>query len=339
MPSPHDPDHTRGASVLLPEEMEETERHVSGGKALKANDSPSSARFWLGLIAFLFGLAVLATGLIFFSAWPGTLAVEVVGAGLALLGICALVISGAWLPTRPRPKEASISDASPDLSTSPASPATPPTPEIHSSPPASTEPISLPAVPSLEETIQAEVNAATGASSETPAAAASEAAPAPGKRTTRPQKPEAQNGQRQSARPSPRPSSALGSVTEPRLPALTNLPAGLPPFVDRNLIDADANDMGDLLGDIAEQTVLAMLTRGQRGTQRRERMAAKIEVFRKEMAVDPDYAAVTNFLESITGLLRAGTIMPASRPLVEPFDGLYDYVLTLIRRKSGAQHD
>ena len=128
-------------------------------------------------------------------------------------------------------------------------------------------------------------------------------------------------------------------MTEPRLPALVNLPAGLPPFVDRNLIDADANDLGELLGDIAEQTVLAMLTRGQRGTQRRERMAAKIERFRKEMALDPDYAAVSNFLESITGLLRAGAIVPASRPLVDPFDGLYDYVLTLIRRKSGTQHD
>ena len=84
---------------------------------------------------------------------------------------------------------------------------------------------------------------------------------------------------------------------------------------------------------------MVMLTRGQRGTARRERMATKIEAFRTEMALDPEYAAVTNFLESITGLLRAGAIVPASRPLVEPFDGLYDYVLTLIRRKSGMQHD
>src|SRR5690348_15013049 len=108
MPSPHDPDYSRGASVLLPEEKEETERPMPGGKALKANDSPASARFWLGLMAFLFGLAVLATGLIFFSAWPGALAVEVIGSGLALLGICALVISGAWLPARSQPREVSI---------------------------------------------------------------------------------------------------------------------------------------------------------------------------------------------------------------------------------------
>jgi hypothetical protein len=337
MPSPHDPDHSRGASVLLPEEMEEAEHHVPGSKALKANDPPSSARFWLGLMAFVFGLAVLTTGLISFSAWPGTLAAEVIGAGLALLGICVLIISGAWLSVHPRSRKARISDASPDLPIVPASPATPPRPEIHPSPPADTEPTTTPAVSTVEETSQAEVNAAPDTNAET-TAAAPEVTPTPGKRTTRPRKPAAQNGQ-QPARPNSRPASALGSVTEPRLPALTNLPAGLPPFVDRNLIDADANDLGDLLGDIAEQTVLAMLTRGQRGTQRRERMAAKIEVFRKEMALDPDYTAIINFLESITGLLRAGTIMPASRPLVEPFDGLYDYVLTLIRRKSGAQHD
>ena len=338
MPSPHDPDHSRGASVLLPEEMEETERPMPGGKTLKANHSPASARFWLGLMAFLFGLAALATGLIFFSAWPGALATEVIGAGLALLGICALVISGAWLPARYQTREASAPDASPDLATMPAPPAAPPRSEMPPSPSVSKEPISAPAlaVPTPEETIQADVNAAPGANAETPTAAAPEAAP--GKRTTRPRKPAAQNGQ-QPARSTPRQASTPGSVTEPRLPALTNLPAGLPPFVDRNLIDAEASDLGDLLGDIAEQTVLAMLTRGQRGTQRRERMAAKIEAFRKEMALDPDYAAVANFLESITGLLRAGTVMPASRPLVEPFDGLYDYVLTLVRRKSGAQHD
>ncbi len=339
MPSPHDPDHSRGASVLLPEEMEETERPVPGDKALKANHPPASARFWLGLMACLFGLVVLATGLFFFSAWPGTLAVEVLGAGLALLGICALVISGAWLPVRYQPRETSVPDASPDLPPLPVPPATPLKPEIHPSPSVSTEPISAPAlaVPPSEETIQVEGNAAPGASLETPAAAP-EVTPAPGKRATSPRKPAAQNGQ-QPARSTPRPASTPGSVTEPRLPALTNLPAGLPPFVDRNLIDAEASDLGDLLGDIAEQTVLAMLTRGQRGTQRRERMAAKIEAFRKEMALDPDYTAVANFLESITGLLRAGTIMPASRPLVEPFDGLYDYVLTLIRRKGSAQHD
>ena len=325
MPSPHDPDHARGASVLLPDEMEETERPTPISNVSTGNDSPASARLWLGLVALLFGLAALATGLIFFSAWPGALAVEVVGAGLASLAICALVISGAWLPARAQPKEASIPDAAPDLPTlSPSAPsAMPPRPEIPSTPAVTSEPISAsaPDVSAVEESLQ-------------PAAA-----PAPGKRATRPRQPAAQNGQQRPVRSTPRSASVPGSVTEPRLPALTNLPAGLPPFVDRNLIDADANDLGDLLGDIAEQTVLAMLTRGQRGTQRRERMAAKIEAFRKEMALDSDYAAVTHFLESITGLLRAGTIMPASRPLIEPFDGLYEYVLTLIRRKSGTQHD
>lgn len=362
MPSPHDPDHTRGASVMLPDTAEETGRPLPSKKELKAPTSRTSARFWLGLVAFLFGLAVLATGLILFSTWPGALAVEVIGAGLALLAVCALVISGAWLPARPQPREATIADASPDLPPLPAPTATLPMPELSPAPPASTESSSAPtpAAPTVEELIQAGASSAPAGQTvgEAPAAAPTEAqaapdgeaAPAPGKRTTRPRKPTAPNDQpsagatrRRSTPPAsaPRkvPARAATNGTAPRLPALTNLPSGLPPSVDRNLIDPDANDLGELLGDIAEQTVMAMLTRGQRGAARRERMATKIETFRKEMALDPDYAAVANFLESITGLLRAGAIVPASRPLVEPFDGLYDYVLTLIRRKSGMQHD
>lgn len=350
MPSPHDPDHTRGASVMLPDTAEETGRSLPSKKELKAPASRPSARFWLGLMAFLFGLAVLATGLIFFSTWPGALAVEVIGAGLALLAVCALVISGAWLPARPQPKEATIADASPDLPPLPAPTATLPMPEISPAPPTSIESISAPtpAAPTVEEPIQAEASSAPAGETEassSPAAPDGEAAPAPGKRTTRPRKPTAPNDQpsagatRRRSTPRSVPARTTSNGTAPRLPALTNLPSGLPPSVDRNLIDPDANDLGELLGDIAEQTVMVMLTRGQRGAARRERMATKIETFRKEMALDPDYAAVANFLESITGLLRAGAIVPASRPLVEPFDGLYDYVLTLIRRKSGLQHD
>jgi hypothetical protein len=340
---------------MLPDAAEETGRPLPDKKELKAPASPTSARFWLGLVAFLFGLAVLATGLIFFSDWPGALAVEVIGAGLALLAICALVISGAWLPARPQPREAITADASHDLATLPVPTATSSKPEISPAPSASIESSSAPAV---EEPIQPGASSAPAgqaveeapAPTEAPAVPDGEAVSAPDKRTTRPRKPAAQNGQPGAGAPrrrsaplagAPRgaPASGISGVTAPRLPALTNLPAGLPPSVDRNLIDPDANDLGELLGDIAEQTVMVMLTRGQRGMARRERMAAKIEAFRKEMALDPDYAAVTNFLESIIGLLRAGAIVPASRPLVDPFDGLYDYVLTLIRRKSDLQHD
>lgn len=342
---------------MLPDAAEETGRPLPIKKELKAPASRTSARFWLGLVAFLFGLAVLATGLIFFSTWPGALAVEVIGAGVALLAVCALVISGAWLPARSQPREAIAPDASPDLPPLPAPTATHPLPEISPAPPASSESISAPtsAAPAVEEPIQAGASSApageamgeapAAAPTEAPAAPDGETAPAPGKRATRPRKSAAPNDQpgagatRRRSTPRKVPARTTSNGTAPRLPALTNLPSGLPPSVDRNLIDPDANDLGELLGDIAEQTVMVMLTRGQRGTARRERMATKIEAFRTEMALDPEYAAVANFLESITGLLRAGAIVPASRPLVEPFDGLYDYVLTLIRRKSGMQHD
>ena len=104
-------------------------------------------------------------------------------------------------------------------------------------------------------------------------------------------------------------------------------------------IDAEAEDLSQLLGDVAEQTVMAVATRGQRGVERRERMASKIDAFVQEMSVDPSFAPVVAFLESISALLRAGKPIPASKELVDPFDGLYDAVLTFIRRKTGRTHD
>jgi len=104
-------------------------------------------------------------------------------------------------------------------------------------------------------------------------------------------------------------------------------------------IDAEAEDLSQLLGDVAEQTVMAVATRGQRGVERRERMASKIDAFGQEMSVDPSFAPVVAFLESISALLRAGKPIPASKELVDPFNGLYDAVLTFIRRKTGRTHD
>jgi hypothetical protein len=35
----------------------------------------------------------------------------------------------------------------------------------------------------------------------------------------------------------------------------------------------------------------------------------------------------------MAALLRAGKLIPPAKPLVDPFDGLYQYVLTLVRRR------
>jgi hypothetical protein len=117
------------------------------------------------------------------------------------------------------------------------------------------------------------------------------------------------------------------------------LPHGYPRPSGGYSIDAEAEDLSQLLGDVAEQTVMAVATRGQRGVERRERMASKIDAFGQEMSVDPSFAPVVAFLESISALLRAGKPIPASKELVDPFNGLYDAVLTFIRRKTGRTHD
>src|SRR5215472_16436235 len=103
MPSTHDPDHARGASLVLPGEAEETDHSAPARKESTVKDARSPARLWLGLAALSSGLAVLAAVLIFFSAWPGALAAELFGAGLALLAICALLLSGAWRSARSHP--------------------------------------------------------------------------------------------------------------------------------------------------------------------------------------------------------------------------------------------
>ncbi len=339
MLSQHDPDHAGSASLVLPDETEETVHSAPAKKDIKVKESRSPARFWLGLVALLLGLATLATGLIFFSTLPATLAAEVLGAGLALLIVAAFLVSGIWRPTaRRQTLEAATAEAARDLPAPPAPADTPIQPETAAPTPVPT--LEAPATAPIASAAEARPASASQPEPTTEgeaAPAASTEAPA-GKRATRPRASAPHTGQNGSATPHAR-AKALADGTDPRLPALTGLPHDLPPHADRTLIDAQANDLAELLGDVAEQSVLVMLTKGQRGAQRRQRMADKIEAFRKDMARDPDYAQVAHFLEAIVGLLRAGKPIPASRPLVDPFDGLYDYVLKLIRRKGGTLHD
>jgi len=351
MLSQHDPDHAGSASLLLPAEAEETGHSAPTKKELKVKESQSSARFWLGLIVLLLGLATLATGFIFFSTLPGTLAAEVIGAGVALLIVAGFLVSGTWRPrAQQQPSEAPIAEASPDLPAPPA-PATapihpettPPTPALIAELPATaSEPISEAPAPILEpsasEAPPASASQLEATTEPEPAPTEEPAAPLPAqsldKPTTRQRAPAARTSQNGDALPR---AKAPSSDTEPRLPALTGLPHDLPPHADRTLIDAQANDLGELLGNVAEQSVLVMLDKGQRGVQRRKRLADKIEAFRNDMARDPDYMQVTHFLEAMIGLLRVGRPIPASRPLVDPFDDLYDYVLKLIRRKGSTE--
>jgi hypothetical protein len=168
-------------------------------------------------------------------------------------------------------------------------------------------------------------------------AAAPEAAPA--RKATRPKtsKPP-QNGHSATVEASASPSSASNEAPVLK-PALTNLSQSYPRPVGGYSIDAEAEDLSQLLGDVAEQTVIVLATRGQRGVERRERMASKIDSFSQEMSADPHYEPVVAYLRSISALLRAGKPIPATHMLVDPFDGLYGYVLTLILRKTGKIHD
>jgi hypothetical protein len=116
-------------------------------------------------------------------------------------------------------------------------------------------------------------------------------------------------------------------------PSLVNLPQRFHLSETHAVIDEEADDLGDLLGRVAEQGALAMITKGLRGVQRRARLAEKLEGFQRDLARSPDYAPIADFLKAMAALLRAGTLIPPITPLEDPFDGLYDYVLTLIRRR------
>jgi hypothetical protein len=117
------------------------------------------------------------------------------------------------------------------------------------------------------------------------------------------------------------------------MPSLANLPERFHLSTTHAVIDEESDDLGDLLGRVAEQGAMLMTAKGQRGAQRRANLAQKIEQFQQEMARDPDYAPVANFFASMAALLRAGTLIPPVKPLEDPFDGLYQYVLTLVRRR------
>ncbi len=348
MSSPRGPDHSRSASLVLPEEAAETGHSTPTRKAIMVNESRTQVRFWLGLAAFLAGLALLAIGLIFFPTRPGTLAAEIVGSGVALLTVCVLLVSGVWRPVSAQQVEEVVTpEATPEravVSASTVAPSQPaPSPPIFEPDVASqvTPPAEQAPEPSQASVSQETASAVAGAASITTSESAPEQAPAApadkgaARKRSKAAKKE-QDGHPGARRRAP---TKASSQTEPRLPALTNLPQSFPPFADRTLIDVEAEDLGELLGDIAEQSAMAMLTRGQRGAQRRERLAARIEAFRQEMARDPEYAPVAAFLEAVVGLLRAGTPIPAPTSLVEPFDGLYEYTLKLIRRKSRMTHD
>ncbi|HEU5369312.1 MAG TPA: hypothetical protein VFU69_12645 [Ktedonobacterales bacterium] len=294
-------------------------------------------RFWLGMAALLLGLATLAIAFIFFSTWPGVLAAETFGAGLALLAICALLLPTTRRAATASPDTADTADAALDRPSEPSAAAAlaPPDAAIATlEPPAAPVAASVPeatVAPSVEEP---EASAAPAAA---PESVAPEAAPA-----SQPARPKTgvppQNGHAAATR-TPHTRAKTDADVPVSRPPLTNLPLSYPRPSGGYSIDTEAEDLSQLLGDVAEQTVIAVATRGQRGVERCERMASKIDAFSREMAVDPNYAPIVAFLESISALLRAGQPIPASHALVDPFDGLYGYVITLIRRKTGRTHD
>lgn len=351
MPGPHDPNPTSSTGVVLRDAGEEMGNPTSAKEEGTVKGLRSVTRFWLVMAALLLGLATLAIGFIFFFFWPGVLAGESIGAGIALLALSGLLLIGARRATdnsaatldRPAEPDPANPIAPPDVAptahTDTASAATLESPPAPAAVPAA-EPVPESAAPSVE---QAEVSAAAAPAPEAPAAPepapAPEAEPAP----PRPAAPRtnglaAQDGNAaRASRTRPRP-AAREDTALPR-PPLSLLPHGYPRPSGGYSIDAEAEDLSQLLGDVAEQTVMAVATRGQRGVERRARMATKIDAFGQEMSVDPNFAPVVAFLEAISALLRAGKPIPASQALVDPFDGLYDAVLTVIRRKTGRTHD
>ncbi|HEY7350160.1 MAG TPA: hypothetical protein VH599_17710 [Ktedonobacterales bacterium] len=349
MPGPHDPNYTSSAGLVLRDEGEETGNPTSTKEEGTVKGSRTLTRFWLVMATLLLGLAALVIGFIFFSAWPGVLASEAIGAGLALLASCVLLLTGVRRDDAHSP--ASAADASDTAIHQPAepSPAALPAPPVL----ASTATREAPAAPTIAPMPErAPESAAPGAEQREASAPAAPpttpepasippAEPAAPHKPTRPKTDStAQNGHAATAEAISRASRPQARDDTPvPMPPLTNLPQSYPRPSGGYSLDTEAEDLSQLLGDVAEQTVIAAATRGKRGVERRERMASKIDAFSQEMAADPNFAPVVAFLESISALLRAGAPIPASQELVDPFDGLYGYVLTLIRRKTGKTHD
>jgi type IV secretory pathway VirB10-like protein len=323
MPSPHDPHQPSSAGLALGEAGEASGNVASAQEEDIVKESHRPTRFWLGLAALVFGLALLAIVAFFFAALPAVLAAESIGAGAASLAIGGILLAGNWRAT---PAEITTAPAEPPAETVPDTPPAPvETAPTAPEPPAAPAPATEAAEPSSE---QPEASAAVP-----------EAAPAPARKATRPKtsKPP-QNGHSAATEASATisPASTEAPVFKP---SLTDLSQSYPRPVGGYSIDTEAEDLSQLLGDVAEQTVIVLATKGQRGIERRERMASKIDNFSQEMSVDPQYEPVVAYLRSISALLRAGKPIPATYALVDPFDGLYGYVLTLILRKTGKIHD
>lgn len=360
MAGPHDPDHASSAGLALRAESEETAHFVSTKEARAVNDSRTPPRFWLVLATLVPGLAALAIGIIFFSALPGTLAAETIGAGLALLIVCVLLLTGVWGPVKraqPSGALAAASVAAPDRTAEPAAPTSPDsTPETPSqtAPTTATEASNDAAV--LPEAVAVpELDAAeAGESAASAAAALPDAPPAPRRATPKPEPAPTkepptprratpkraagqtgQNGHAIPAAPRTRASRTPLDDAPLPLPPPLNLAEHFPPFAGPPQLEIDPEKLGTLLGDVADQAVTAVVTSGPPGVEHRTRLAERIDAFRRDLAIDPNYAPIAAFLEAMVALLRAGEPIPASEPLVDPFDGLYEYVLLLIERKTG----
>ena len=347
MAGPHDPDHASSAGLALRADSEETAQLVSTKEERAVNDSRTPPRFWLVLATLVPGLAALAIGFIFFSALPGTLAAETIGAGLALLAVSVLLLTGVWGPAKgaqPVGALAVAPVAAPDHRDEPSSPAVPASPDIAPQTPAQTAPTTTTSESSIDDittpgTAHAPASDASSADQNEAAVAASPDAPtapsaSPGATPKGPASQGKQNGHAAPAAPRTRASRAPVDDTPLPLPPTLNLAQQFPPFAGSAQLEFEPEALSKLLGDVAEQTVTAVVTRGQPGKEHRARLAEKIDAFRRDLAVDPNYAPIVAYLEAMVALLRAGKPIAASTPLVDPFDQLYEYVLTLIQRKT-----
>lgn len=340
----HDPNHSHSAGLVLSEGAEETAEATGAGKAPGARAARSSVGFWAWMVMFLLGVAALGTGLIFYSVQPGVLSLEGMGAGVGVLVLCLLLVVGARrlveAPAGEAPKQ---TEATPEPADTSVSPEPPLLSAVPSAAPPESPPAVSPTLPTSEAALSVPVEPVSAPASATQAEAAAEASPAPAapkpkparKPTKSPEEESAQNGQ-MAEEELPALADGQADTSAPEeiaMPSLAQLPERYHLSTTHAVIDEEADDLGDLLGRVAEQSALAMATKGARGAQRRANLAEKIEQFQQEMARDPEYTPVANFFESMAALLRAGTLIPPVKRLEDPFDGLYQYVLTLVRRR------
>jgi hypothetical protein len=341
----HDPNHSPGAGLVLSEGAEETAEATVAGKVPSTQASRSRTGFWAGIVMVLFGVATLGAGLIFFSVQPGLLSLEGMGSGLGLLVLCLLLVVGARRLIEAPPEE---EPAWTEAALEPSAVSAPSEPPMLPIVPPPVLPESTPAVPPDASAPEAAPGVPVERAAPTPASgmppeAAEEAPPAPAVPKQEPAHQPARNmreaitrnGHARGESLPPRPVEhveASAPEAVPR-PSLANLPERFHLSATHAVIDEEVDDLGDLLGRVAEQGALLMTAKGRRGAARRANLANKIEQFQQEMARDPDYAPIADFFACMAALLRAGTLVPPVKPLEDPFDGLYQYVLTLVRRR------